>query len=60
VLNTAALPDKTWMIILLVTGLLSFGFLGMIAYVVAGPDDEQPRPEQLADQQSPRAFSTVA
>jgi hypothetical protein len=59
VLNTAALPDKTWMIILIVTGLLSFGFLGMVAYVVAGPDDEQPRPEQLADQQSHRTFSTV-
>ncbi len=60
VLNTAALPDKTWMVVLLVTGLLSFGFLGMLAYVVAGPDDAQPRPEPLAEQNSPPTFTTVA
>lgn len=48
VLNTAALQDKTWFIVLLVTGLLSFGFVGMIAYLIAGPDSTQPavaRPE---------------
>lgn len=39
VLNTASLEDKTWFIVLLVTGLLSFGFIAMIAYLVAGPDD---------------------
>jgi hypothetical protein len=60
VLNTGGLPDKTWMIILLVTGILGFGFLGMVAYMVAGPDDEQHRPEQPADQQPPRTFSAVA
>jgi hypothetical protein len=42
VLNTAQLPDKTWFIILLVTGLLSFGFIAMIVYLVAGPEDPRP------------------
>lgn len=37
-LNTAQLPDKTWFIILLVLGLLSFGLVAMIAYVIGGPD----------------------
>ncbi len=37
-LNTAQLDDKTWFIVLLVLGLLSFGFFAMIAYVIAGPD----------------------
>ena len=39
VLNTARLEDKTWFVVLLVTGLLSFGFIAMIAYLIAGPDD---------------------
>ena len=39
VINTAGLKDKTWFIILLVTGLLSFGFIAMIIYLIAGPDD---------------------
>jgi hypothetical protein len=42
VLNTARLEDKTWFIVLLVTGLLSFGFIAMIAYLIAGPDDRPP------------------
>jgi len=37
-LNTAQLEDKTWFIVLLVLGLLSFGLVAMIAYVLAGPD----------------------
>jgi hypothetical protein len=37
-LNTAQLEDKTWFIVLLVLGLFSFGFIAMIAYVIAGPD----------------------
>ena len=41
-LNTAQLEDKTWFVVLLVLGLFSFGWLGMIAYVVAGPDSAQP------------------
>lgn len=35
---TSRLPDKTWFVILLVLGLWSFGFIAMVAYVVAGPD----------------------
>lgn len=37
-LNTSQLEDKTWFIVLLVLGLLSFGLIAMIAYVIAGPD----------------------
>lgn len=37
-LNTARLDDKSWFILLLVLGLISFGVVGMIAYVIAGPD----------------------
>jgi hypothetical protein len=45
-INTAALEDKTWFIILLVLGLLSFGFIAMIVYVIAGPDSTRPQPQQ--------------
>ncbi|MEA2518189.1 MAG: hypothetical protein QOF49_269 [Chloroflexota bacterium] len=38
VLNTARLDDKIWFIVLLVLGLLSFGFIAMLVYVIAGPD----------------------
>ena len=38
VLNTSRLEDKTWFIVLLVLGLLSFGFVAMLVYVVVGPD----------------------
>jgi hypothetical protein len=37
-LNTARLDDKTWFIALLVLGLFSFGWIALIAYVLAGPD----------------------
>ncbi len=37
-INTAQLDDKLWFIVLLVLGLVSFGFVAMIAYVIAGPD----------------------
>jgi hypothetical protein len=40
-LNTAQVEDKTWFIVLLVLGLLSFGIVAMIAYVIAGPDGTQ-------------------
>ena len=36
--NTVNLPDKTWFVVLLVLGLLSFGFIGMVVYILAGPD----------------------
>jgi H+/Cl- antiporter ClcA len=43
-LNTSRLDDKTWFILLLVLGLFSFGFVAMVAYVVAGPDATNPGP----------------
>ena len=39
VLNAAQLDDKTWFVVLLVVGVLGLGFVAMIAYLVAGPDD---------------------
>jgi hypothetical protein len=44
-LNTVQLADKTWFIVLLVLGLLSFGLVAMIAYVIAGPDGTVARAE---------------
>ena len=35
---TARLEDKTWFVMLLVLGVWSFGFVAMLAYVLAGPD----------------------
>ena len=43
-LNTAELTDKTWFIVLLVFGLVSFGLVAMIAYVIAGPDGKERLP----------------
>ena len=40
-LNTWQLEDKTWFASLLALGLLGFGVVAMIAYVVAGPDGTQ-------------------
>jgi hypothetical protein len=37
-LNTVQLEDKAWFIVLLILGLFSFGFVAMIAYLIAGPD----------------------
>jgi hypothetical protein len=37
-LNTWQLEDKLWFASLLALGLLGFGVVAMIAYVVAGPD----------------------
>ena len=37
-LNTAQLEDKTWFLLILLLGLVSFGFIAMVAYVLAGPD----------------------
>ncbi|HEX7346187.1 MAG TPA: hypothetical protein VF253_05310 [Candidatus Limnocylindrales bacterium] len=42
-INTAQLPDKAWFVLLLVLGLFSFGFIAMVAYVIAGPDSTHPR-----------------
>jgi hypothetical protein len=37
-LNTAQLEDKAWFLVLLLLGIFSFGFIAMLAYVIAGPD----------------------
>jgi len=37
-INTSRLDDKTWFVVLFVLGLVSIGWVAMIAYVVAGPD----------------------
>jgi hypothetical protein len=37
-LNTSQLESKTWFLALLLLGIFNFGFLAMIAYVIAGPD----------------------
>ena len=37
-INTAQLPDKAWFVLLLLLGIFSFGFVAMLAYVIAGPD----------------------
>ena len=47
-LNTAQVDDKTWFIVLLVLGLLSFGIVAMIAYVIAGPDGTQSEESRMA------------
>jgi hypothetical protein len=41
-LNTWQLDDKTWFVALLVLGLFSFGWVAMVAYVIAGPDGTSP------------------
>jgi hypothetical protein len=46
-LNTAQLDDKTWFVLLLVLGIWSFGFVAMVAYVVAGPDGTRRNPTDL-------------
>ena len=37
-LNTARLEDKAWFVALLVLGLISLGWVALIAYVFYGPD----------------------
>ena len=46
VLNTSRLEDKTWFVVLLVLGLLSFGFIATLVYLVAGPDGTRDSAEQ--------------
>jgi len=45
-INTAALDDKMWFVLLLVLGLLSFGLIAMIVYVIAGPDSTIVQPQR--------------
>ncbi len=37
-LNTSQLESKGWFLLLLLLGIFSFGLIGMIAYLIAGPD----------------------
>ena len=37
-LNTWQLESKTWFAVLLLLGIFNFGFVAMIAYLIAGPD----------------------
>ena len=37
-LNTWQLESKMWFAVLLLTGIFNFGFIAMVAYVIAGPD----------------------
>ena len=37
-LNTWQLESKAWFVALLLLGIFNFGFLAMIAYLIAGPD----------------------
>ena len=55
VLNTAQLPDKTWFVVVLVGGLVSLGFLATLAYVIGGPDGEQPVTEVTEQFGAPEA-----
>jgi len=43
VINTSRLDDKMWFILLLVLGLMTFGLIAMLIYVLAGPDGTQPQ-----------------
>lgn len=47
-LNTSQLVDKTWFVLLLVLGLLSFGLVAMIAYVIGGPDGTRTHEQRIA------------
>ena len=40
-INTARLKDKAWFTALLVLGLISLGWVALIAYVLYGPDSTQ-------------------
>jgi hypothetical protein len=40
-LNTFRLDDKTWFVTLLVLGVLSLGWVAIVAYIVAGPDGKE-------------------
>lgn len=43
VIDTSQAEDKTWFIVLLVTGLVGLGAVAMVVYVIAGPADAPPQ-----------------
>ena len=48
VLNTWQLDSKAWFIGLLLLGIFNFGFVAMIAYVIAGPDGKAAAATRIA------------
>jgi hypothetical protein len=65
-INSYALPDRTWFAVLLIGGVLSFafaplGFAAMLAYVIGAPDGTPYRQLQTpAITQQPRPLSPTA
>jgi hypothetical protein len=57
-LNTWQVEDKTWFAALLVLGLVSFGWVAMAAYVIAGPDATSPSVARLASRRRPAPESS--
>jgi ABC-type Na+ efflux pump permease subunit len=58
VLDTATRPDKTWLVALLVLGLLGFGFVATLIYVLAGRD-ETPAQTPIQPNSSARVWTTA-
>lgn len=48
VLNTWQLDSKAWFVALVLLGIFNFGFVAMIAYLIAGPDDKVAAAPQAA------------
>jgi hypothetical protein len=65
-INSYALPDRTWFAVLLIGGVLSFafaplGFAAMLAYVIGAPDGTPYRKQQTpAITQQPQPLSPTA
>jgi hypothetical protein len=59
-LNTWQLEDKMWFTAVLALGLLGFGVIAMIAYVVAGPDGTQQSAPLVASPAAPSSLGRVS
>jgi hypothetical protein len=65
-INSYALPDRTWFAVLLIGGVLSFafaplGFAAMLVYVIGAPDGTPYRQAQMAaTTQQPRPVAPTA
>jgi hypothetical protein len=59
VLNTAKLEDKTWFLVLLLLGIVSFGFVAMAVYVIAGPDGTAPVQQRPVMRARPAAINSL-
>lgn len=65
VVNSYALPDRTWFTVLLVCGVASFvvapiGFVAMVAYIAAAPDGEPYRQQRVPTTLTPGAPAAAA